>query len=58
MFEARLAEGYIFKRIVEAIGELVCDVNLDVSPSGKYNNLINLRYIMMTKRFPLQLFIV
>jgi len=35
MFEAKLQEGYIFKRIVEAIKDLVTDVNLDVSPSGK-----------------------
>ena len=36
MFEAKLAEGYVFKRIIEAIKDLVTDVNLDVSPSGKY----------------------
>ena len=36
MFEAKLQEGYIFKRIVEAIKDLVTDVNLDVSPSGKW----------------------
>ena len=35
MFEAKRQEGYIFKRIVEAIKDLVTDVNLDVSPSGK-----------------------
>ena len=35
MFEAKLAEGFIFKKIVEAIKDLVTDVNLDVSPSGK-----------------------
>ena len=40
MFEAKLAEGFIFKRIVEAIKDLVTDVNLDVSPSGKYYHLI------------------
>ena len=39
MFEAKLAEGFIFKRIVEAIKDLVTDVNLDVSPSGKYYQL-------------------
>lgn len=39
MFEAKLADGYIFKRIVEAIKDLVTDVNLDVSPSGKYSHL-------------------
>ena len=36
MFEAKLAEGHIFKKIVEAIKDLVTDVNLDVSPSGKF----------------------
>ena len=36
MFEAKLAEGFIFKKIVEAIKDLVTDVNLDVSPSGKF----------------------
>ena len=41
MFEAKLAEGFIFKRIVEAIKDLVTDVNLDVSPSGKYHHLIS-----------------
>lgn len=36
MFEAKLTEGHIFKKIVEAIKDLVTDVNIDVSPSGKY----------------------
>jgi len=35
MFEAKLAEGHVFKKIVEAIKDLVTDVNIDVSPSGK-----------------------
>ena len=35
MFEAKLTEGYIFKKIIESIKDLVTDVNLDVSPSGK-----------------------
>ena len=43
MFEAKLAEGVILKRIIEAIKDLVTDVNLDVGPAGKYiTNLINL----------------
>ena len=37
MFEAKLTEGHIFKKIVEAIKDLVTDVNIDVSPSGKYS---------------------
>lgn len=36
MFEAKLAEGHILKKIVEAIKDIVTDVNIDVSPSGKY----------------------
>jgi hypothetical protein len=35
MFEAKLAEGYILKKIIEAIKDIVNDVNIDVSPSGK-----------------------
>mmetsp|Transcript_5407 Transcript_5407/g.9088 ORF Transcript_5407/g.9088 Transcript_5407/m.9088 type:complete len:258 (-) Transcript_5407:157-930(-) len=34
MFEAKLSEGHILKKIVEAIKDLVTDVNLDVTPSG------------------------
>lgn len=35
MFEAKLAEGVILKKIVESIKDLVTDVNIDVSPQGK-----------------------
>ena len=35
MFEAKLIEGNILKKIVEAIKDVVNDVNIDVSPSGK-----------------------
>ena len=34
MFEAKLTEGHILKKIVEAIKDLVTDVNIDVSASG------------------------
>jgi proliferating cell nuclear antigen len=34
MFEAKLSEGHILKRIVEAIKDLVNEINLDVTPSG------------------------
>ena len=34
MFEAKLTEGVILKKIVEAIKDLVSDVNIDVSPTG------------------------
>ena len=36
MFEAKLQDGSILKRIVEAIKDVVNDVNIDVSPSGKH----------------------
>lgn len=36
MFEAKLTEGHILKKIIEAIKDIVTDVNLDVSASGKY----------------------
>jgi proliferating cell nuclear antigen len=34
MFEARLEEGVIFKRIVDAIKELVKGANLDLNSGG------------------------
>jgi proliferating cell nuclear antigen len=34
MFEAKLADGTILKKLVEAIKDLVTDVNLDASPTG------------------------
>ena len=39
MFEAKLVDGSILKRIVEAIKDVVNDVNIDVSPSGKILHL-------------------
>jgi proliferating cell nuclear antigen len=36
MFEAKLSEGAILKKIVESIKDIVTDVNIDISPSGKY----------------------
>lgn len=35
MFEAKLTEGHVLKKIIEAIKDIVNDVNLDVSASGK-----------------------
>ena len=43
MFEAKLTEGNILKKIIEAIKDLVTDVNIDISPAGKYSLLINIR---------------
>lgn len=34
MFEAKLTEGLILKKIVESIKDIVTDVNIDISPSG------------------------
>jgi hypothetical protein len=36
MFEAKLSEGVILKKIVDSIKDIVTDVNIDISPSGKY----------------------
>ena len=36
MFEAKLTEGLILKKIVDSIKDIVTDVNIDISPSGKY----------------------
>ena len=38
MFEAKLLNGNILKKIVEAIKDVVNDVNIDVSPSGKLHS--------------------
>jgi hypothetical protein len=37
MFEAKLSEGAILKKIVESIKDIVTDVNIDISPSGKFH---------------------
>lgn len=34
MFEARLTQGSLLKKLIEAIRELVSDANIDVSSSG------------------------
>jgi proliferating cell nuclear antigen len=34
MFEAKLTDGNILRKIVDSIKELVTDVNLEVSPNG------------------------
>lgn len=34
VFEAKLAEGQVLKRIVDAIKDLVTDVNIDATPQG------------------------
>ncbi len=34
MFEAKLSDGTILKKIIEAIKDLVTDVNIDATPNG------------------------
>ena len=36
MFEAKLTEGIILKKIIEAIKDLVTDVNIDITPQGNF----------------------
>jgi hypothetical protein len=43
MFEAKLIDGNVLKKIVEAIKDVVNDVNIDVSPSGKFCWLVGNR---------------
>lgn len=40
MFEAKLTEGVIFKKIVESIKDIVTDVNIDVGPTGTYISIL------------------
>ena len=34
MFEAKMTEALVLKKIIEAIKDLVTDVNIDATPSG------------------------
>jgi Proliferating cell nuclear antigen, N-terminal domain len=36
MFEAKLSDGVILKKIVESIKDIVTEANIDISPSGIY----------------------
>jgi len=38
MFEAKLTEGVILKKIVESIKDIVVDVNIDVGPTGNHSS--------------------
>ena len=42
MFEAKLKEGNILKKIIESIKDIVTDVNIDISPSGKNTPLFKI----------------
>ena len=35
MFEAKLKEALVLKKIIDAIKDLVTDVNIDATPTGK-----------------------
>jgi proliferating cell nuclear antigen len=48
MFEAKLSEGMILKKIVDSIKDIVTDVNIDISPSGKYILFLLLRFSKIT----------
>ena len=45
MFEAKLTEGHVLKKIIESIKDLVQDVNIDVSPSGKFQTSFYIHFI-------------
>ena len=40
MFEAKLAEALVLKKIIDAIKDLVTDVNIDATPQGKQTKAI------------------
>ena len=40
MFEAKLAEALVLKKIIDAIKDLVTDVNIDATPQGKFLRII------------------
>lgn len=44
MFEAKLTEGVVLKKIVESIKDIVTDVNIDISPSGMIKPSLNFSY--------------
>ena len=39
MFEAKLKEALVLKKIIDAIKDLVTDVNIDATPTGKSNSI-------------------
>jgi hypothetical protein len=47
MFEARLVQGAILKKIIEAIRELVTDANLDCSSTGISMQVIIIHLFML-----------
>lgn len=47
MFEAKLTEGVVFKKIVESIKDIVTDVNIDISPSGTISHFLANIFLML-----------
>ena len=39
MFEAKLSEALVLKKIIDAIRDLVTDVNIDATPQGKFETI-------------------
>jgi hypothetical protein len=49
MFEARLKEALVLKKIIDAIKDLVTDVNIDATPTGKpFPSLISDRHLSVS----------
>ena len=48
MFEARLTEGIILKKIVESIKDLVTDVNFETNPTGTFHKYSYLAWLLPT----------
>lgn len=49
MFEARLLQGALLKKIIEALRELVVDVNLDCDETGLKLQVIYIHYMFNMK---------
>jgi hypothetical protein len=47
MFEAKLREGVILKKIVESIKDLVTEANIDISPSGNFRIILYFKYTLL-----------
>ncbi len=47
MFEATIQDGNIFKKIIEAIKDLVADVNIDVSDDGLYMQALDTSHVAL-----------
>ncbi len=48
MFEARLVQGNLLKKLVDALKELVTEVNWDVSPEGISMQAMDSSHVCLT----------